>query len=91
MKEHDPQTVGPNVYRHYKGGLYRVLDDNVMCSTNGLDDGKRMVLYVSMTNGRVFTRTHEQFFELITDGTLTKEAQPRLFRRFAWVPKGVKL
>lgn len=91
MKNHDPQTAGPNVYRHYECGLYRVLDDNVTCSTNGPDDGKRMVLYVSLTNGRVFTRTYDQFFEDLAGEVRERDGQPHVFPRFTRMLEGTKL
>lgn len=61
------RNAGPNVYRHYKGVYYRVLFECVI-STNGSDDGKLGVVYVSMTNGHVFMRERNQFHEVLTVG-----------------------
>jgi len=54
----------PAVYRHYKGGLYRVLFE-ARNSTNGPDDGLPVVVYVSLTNGHVFVRDLAQFHEYV--------------------------
>jgi hypothetical protein len=59
------RNAGPNVYRHYKGGFYRVLHECVI-STNGPDDGKIGVVYVSMTNGHIFMRERNQFHEMLS-------------------------
>ncbi len=44
------------VYRHYKGGLYRVLDVVVDEAT-----GKHLVTYISLEHGYYWARTYENF------------------------------
>ncbi len=55
------------IYRHHKGGRYRVLFI-VNNSTNGPDDGKQMICYVSMTTGRINVRDFAQFHEALPSG-----------------------
>ena len=47
------------IYRHYKGGLYRVLF-GAQESTNARAGG-RVVVYVSLTTGEMHTRDAEEF------------------------------
>jgi len=54
------------IYRHYKGGLYRVLF-NGTDSTNERS-GTPVVVYVSLTNGRVFVRDAREFHGVTEDG-----------------------
>lgn len=62
-KTHDPTHLGPNIFKHVEtNSLYRVVNESVMNSTNGPDDEKAMVLYISLASGRMFVRTHEQFY-----------------------------
>ena len=75
------RNAGPGVYRHYKGGLYRVLCECVL-STNGPDDGKKGVVYVSMTNGHVFVRTYEQFHEVFSVQDVSSARYGQLVTRF---------
>jgi hypothetical protein len=65
-KTHDPQQLGPNVYRHYKtDSLYRVITDRAILTTNGPDDGRPAVVYVSLTNGHVFVRAFDEFYSAV--------------------------
>lgn len=52
------------IYRHYRGGLYTVLFV-ARNSTNGPDEGKNVVVYVSHKDGYVSVRDEEQFHELV--------------------------
>jgi len=54
----------PGVYKHYKGGLYRVLF-LAQVSTNGPDEGKLVVVYVSLADGTIYSRDDRQFTEII--------------------------
>lgn len=54
----------PGIYKHYKGGLYRVVF-TATDSTNGDNDGMSMVVYVSLTTGRVHVRNERQFHERV--------------------------
>ena len=49
------------VFRHYRGGLYRVLFDDARCS----DTGVTMVVYASLENGHIFTRSLAQWTEAV--------------------------
>jgi hypothetical protein len=52
------------VYRHWKGNHYRVLfvaND----ATNGLRGDRNIVIYLSMTDGRVYSRPENEFHELV--------------------------
>lgn len=53
------------VYVHYKGGRYRVLFD-ARVSTNGCE-GSWVVVYVSLTTGRVHARDVAEFHEPVGD------------------------
>lgn len=55
--------VVPGVYMHYKGGKYRVLFV-AKESTNARSGGKTVV-YVSLTNGNIFTRDLSEFTETV--------------------------
>ncbi len=52
----------PGIYEHYKGGMYRVTGTAIV-STNGPDDGKLVVKYISLTTGREHVRDEHQFHE----------------------------
>lgn len=56
------RTANPGVYRHYKGGRYRLLF-LAHVSTNGPDDGRIVVVYVSLTTGLIHVRDEVQFHE----------------------------
>ena len=54
----------PGVYRHWKGGHYRVLfvaND----ATNGLRGERNIVVYLSMADGRIYSRPENEFHELV--------------------------
>lgn len=53
----------PGIFRHHKGGLYRVLGC-ARNSTNGMDR-QWMVLYVSMTFGEMYVRELDEFTEIL--------------------------
>lgn len=53
------------IYRHYKGGLYRVLG-TALVSTNGPDTGDRVVVYISLTYGSMHVRDEDEFREQVT-------------------------
>lgn len=48
------------VYRHYKGTHYRVLFTS-LDSTNGPDEGRTLVSYISLATGIIYTRAEEDF------------------------------
>lgn len=54
----------PTVYMHYKGGRYKVLFEGII-ATNGPDEGKPVVIYVSMTNGKIFVRDFHEFHGVV--------------------------
>lgn len=60
------------VFKHYKGGLYRKLHDALDSS----DKKTRLVVYVSLTYGTIWVRTATEFY-----GSLTHEGKDVL--RFA--------
>lgn len=49
------------LYRHYKGGLYRVLVDPAFHS----ETQEEMVVYMSVKNGKVWVRPSKMFHELV--------------------------
>ena len=49
-----------SVYRHFKGGMYRLLFQDVKPTMPG--DHERYVVYVSLQDGHVYIRTHREFF-----------------------------
>jgi hypothetical protein len=53
----------PGVYHHYKGGYYRVLF-TAITSTNA-QQGRPVVVYVSLTKGTIHVRDEEEFHELV--------------------------
>jgi hypothetical protein len=55
------------IYEHYKGGHYRVLF-TVRDSTNGPNEGRMMVVYISLKLGKLHVRDEEQFHEVIRHG-----------------------
>lgn len=61
-------------YRHYKGGLYRVLFI-AHDSTNGPDCGRSLVIYVSLSTGRINARTEEEFGGMV-DGRQRFSPEP---------------
>ncbi len=58
----------PGIYRHYKGGLYRVLATAENC-TNG-DPNDQLVVYIALSNGKVYAREQEEFHEWIKEDHL---------------------
>lgn len=57
------EVTNPGIYRHYKGGLYRVLFTAIM-STNDCA-GKLCVVYVSLTRGTIHVRDEKEFNGLV--------------------------
>jgi hypothetical protein len=55
----------PGIYRHAKGGFYRVLF-SVVDATNGPHVGKWSVVYVCLKYGGTFVRDEDEFNELVT-------------------------
>lgn len=51
------------IYKHYKGGLYRLLCE-AQDATNAADRDDMMV-YVSLKNGNIYCRKKEEFFEAV--------------------------
>jgi hypothetical protein len=49
------------LYRHYKGGLYRVLFDDAKHT----ETGEELVVYISVETGKVWVRPVKMFFELV--------------------------
>ena len=66
--------IVPGIYRHYKGGLYRVLF-TAHDSTNGPREGSTVVVYVSLTTGRINVRAADQFVEPV--GAVGYASTPR--------------
>lgn len=54
----------PGIYKHYKGGIYRVLF-SARQSTNGPDEGKLVVVYIDLKYGGLHVRDEEQFNEKV--------------------------
>ncbi len=50
----------PGVYRHFKGSFYRVLFV-ATSATNGDEDGRPVVIYMSMNDGTIYARDEEEF------------------------------
>lgn len=48
------------LYRHYKGGLYRVIGDAVHTETE-----EELVVYMSVETGLIWVRPSEMFYEMI--------------------------
>lgn len=65
--------VQPGIYKHYGGGRYRVLFE-AHDSTNGPREGLSMVVYVSLTTGRINVR---DALEFVGDVTLDGVSVPR--------------
>jgi len=49
------------IYRHYKGGLYKVINENVIHT----ETSEQMVYYQCLTTGAFYVRPHEMFFGLV--------------------------
>ena len=54
---------GPGLYKHYKGGLYRVIAHAIE-STNGRD-GQEVVVYISLEKGLWYTRNAIEFYSTV--------------------------
>jgi hypothetical protein len=48
------------LYKHYKGGLYRLLSEATHTET-----GENLVVYMSVETGLIWVRPVEMFYELI--------------------------
>ena len=55
--------IKQGVYQHYKGGKYLVLFVADV-ATNG-QEGKKEVVYVSLTNGMILCRNLDEFTEVV--------------------------
>lgn len=61
-------TIKGVLYKHYKGGMYRVINDSVTHT----ETGEELVMYTSLETGLVWARPKEMFHELImVDGNPT--------------------
>lgn len=49
----------PDVYTHYKGGRYYLVNDNITLEATG----ERYVVYQSVTTSKYFTRPYIEFVE----------------------------
>lgn len=59
------QSLG--LYRHYKGGVYKLLLDSVTCEATG----QRLVVYSDAQTGATYARPFVEFFGAIDlDGKL---------------------
>lgn len=70
------------VFRHYKGDLYTVLFV-ALCSDNGPNEDREVVVYISHKTGRVSTRFKDDFLGMVDchgDGEVIKR------QRFKEVP-----
>ncbi len=57
------------IFRHFKGGLYRVLF-HAADSTNARSQPDRpagLVVYVSLTTGKILVRDRDEFYGAVTD------------------------
>ena len=79
--------IQQGVYRHYKGGLYTVLFA-ARCSDNGPREGEDVVVYVSHTTGKMYTRFAREFFEPV-DTTYQGEQSPTPLYRFEFIAHGL--
>lgn len=71
------------IYKHYKGGLYTVLFV-ARNSTNGPDEGKNVVVYVSHKDGYVSSRDEGQFHEMVNPNPKHLEGGAILVPRFSF-------
>lgn len=59
-------TTQIGIYKHYAGGFYRVLGE-ARESTNGAPfEDRVLVIYVSLTTGRMNAREQKEFHQLVT-------------------------
>ncbi|MEK9157337.1 MAG: DUF1653 domain-containing protein [Patescibacteria group bacterium] len=58
-----------DIYRHYKGGLYRVLSEALHT-----DDESEMIIYESLQDGRRWARPKAEFFGNVdtSDGMVSR-------------------
>lgn len=69
----DGPFVTPGVYQHWKGGFYRVL----FVAFDSADILEYVVVYMSMTDGRVWTRPAKEF-----DGYVQTDPRSAPVKRF---------
>jgi hypothetical protein len=53
-------SVEPIMYRHYRGGIYRVLMEAIDSET-----GEKMIVYVSLSNGSTYVRPASEWFTVV--------------------------
>lgn len=58
--------VKPGVYKHYKGGVYKVL-----FTASHSDTGEPMVVYMNEEHGTYYVRPLSEFTSNVTQGTET--------------------
>lgn len=68
-------NVVPGVYRHYKGARYTVLFVAQNASNHDGRAAEKIVVYVSLTYGRIFTRSEREFTETIRLPNTNEEVQ----------------
>lgn len=54
------RKIKPGLYRHFNGGMYRVLANATHTET-----GDKLVIYRDETSGKVWARTYEMFAERV--------------------------
>jgi len=75
----DAEVVEPGLYRHYKGGMYRVLF-TAQDSTNGRDL-ELVVVYLSCKHGTLNTRRQSEFVERVQVDDTDTHHWPRRFEK----------
>lgn len=65
------------IYRHYKGGFYKLICEAILEWCVGSKDSE-VVIYESMSTGKVWVRRKDDFFGFTVNGT----------KRFELVNKG---
>lgn len=66
-----PGVFTGEIYRHFKGGLYTIMDVARDCD----DPARLMVVYKSLIDGKVWTRRYEDFRSLVPEDRANDEKQ----------------
>lgn len=59
------QAITPGIYRHYKGGYYRVLFTARDSNNDSISPDQLVVVYVSCKTGRAATRNASEFTQVV--------------------------
>ena len=70
-------------FRHFKGGKHiYIIEGIATMATNGPDDGKEVVVYRNIFDGKLYVRSIEEFISEVPSGKENPTGQKYRFERY---------